>query len=91
MANCPMCGGRVPFGGGKTVTNAGALSAALRQLEARGLKPDYLQEGYAASDWLHRYGHKDPAIANMPRPCVMMQFQRGAAALELARRDLASS
>lgn len=88
MANCPMCGGKVPLGGGKTVSNAGALSAAVQQVQASGKSVPYLFEGLKEAEWLHRYGHKDASIANLPRGEVMKHFQRAAAILSLARQDL---
>jgi hypothetical protein len=87
LARCPYCGESAPLGGRKTVTNAASLAAALRKLEARGLRPSYLAEGYGEAEWLHRYGHKDPSIANYPRNLVMPHFARAGEILRSARRD----
>lgn len=89
MAACPTCGGRVPLGGGKTVRNAHELLSAMRQIQARGLQPDYLNRGLREADWLHRYGHRDPSIAQLPRDEVMPHFGAAGLILREAASDLA--
>jgi hypothetical protein len=67
--NCPECGDRVPFGGGKTIQNASLMvgmyrvlsdvldSGELSTVEAASLN-DFLWEGEQLSIGLHEYGHK---------------------------------
>lgn len=65
MANCPVCGGRVPLGGGRTVKNAQSMLAMAEALTTR-LKPGvegaearaFVDRGRHLADNLHNYGHK---------------------------------
>jgi hypothetical protein len=66
---CPECGQRVPFGGGRTVENAHLMYDLVRALGPR-LKPGeegaearrFLEQGRRLADSLHEYGHKQSMV-----------------------------